>query len=225
MNSSVFHPVYGFGGNGIKIPGYNGQFNNMSNNPVWKPGTGGGCIADGPFASYNLSLGPGTIPTNHCLQRDLNDFFVPQLTSAQVANTTKQSTFRLFHIELEGVPVTPTVKLHDGGHYVIGGEMSNMYSSAGGECEGLQTVTGPSTRYIDPLFYLHHANLDRIWWMWQQQNLNKRLYEVSGHTAVDPPFVEVTLDFRLKMFNLASASATIRDVMDIRNELLCYMYM
>ncbi|KAJ7931271.1 tyrosinase [Mycena leptocephala] len=204
--SPVFDPVYGFGGNGIYIPGWAGPFNNLTNLPGWVPGTGGGCITTGPFASYNLSLGPGTIPTNHCLTRDFNDNFIWALSSAQIANTTKQPTFENFRIELEGQPVTPTFKLHDGGHFAVGAEMLNTYSSPG-----------------DPVFYLHHANLDRIWWSWQQLDLPKRLFDVSGRSSVDPPFVNITLGFELKMLNLAPL-VPIRDVMDPRSEPSCYTY-
>jgi tyrosinase len=98
------------------IPGYAGPFNNFTDLRGWVPGTGGGCITTGPFASYNLSLGPGTIPTNHCLTRNFNDAFAWALSSAQIANTTKQPTFEHFRIELEGQPITPTMKLHDGGN-------------------------------------------------------------------------------------------------------------
>ncbi|KAJ7322965.1 tyrosinase, partial [Mycena albidolilacea] len=188
-NSPVFDPIHGFGGNGIYIPGYAGPFNNFTNSPEWIPGTGGGCITTGPFASYNLSLGPGTIPTNHCLTRNFNNAYAWALSSAQIANTTKQPTFEHFRIELEGQPVTPTMKLHDG----------------------------------DPLFYLHHANLDRIWWTWQQLDLPHRLFDVSGRSSVDPPFVNITLAFQLKMRNLAPL-VSIRDMMDPTSEPLCYRY-
>ncbi|KAJ6532764.1 tyrosinase [Mycena vulgaris] len=205
-NSPIFHSVHGFGGNGIDIPGYAGPFNNLTNLPGWVPGTGGGCVTTGPFASYNLSLGPGTIPTNHCLTRAFNDAFAWALSSAQIANTTKQPTFERFRIELEGQPVTPTMKLHDGGHFAVGAEMLNTYSSPG-----------------DPVFYLHHANLDRIWWNWQQLDLPKRLFDVSGRSSVDPPFVNITLAFELKMLNLAPL-IPIRDIMDPSSQPLCYTY-
>ncbi|KAJ7698575.1 tyrosinase [Mycena rosella] len=205
-NSPVFDPVTGFGGNGIYIPGYAGPFNNLTNLPGWVPGTGGGCVPTGPFASYNLSLGPGTIPTNHCLTRAFNDEYAWALSSAQIANTTKQPTFENFRIELEGQPITPTMKLHDGGHFAVGAEMLNTYSSPG-----------------DPVFYLHHANLDRIWWIWQQMDLPERLFDVSGRSSVDPPFVNITLAFELKMLNLAPL-VPIRDVMDPRSQPLCYTY-
>ncbi|KAJ7484381.1 tyrosinase [Mycena latifolia] len=185
---------------------YAGPFNNLTNLVGWVPGTGGGCVTTGPFASYNLSLGPGTIPTNHCLTRAFNNEYAWALSSAQIANTTKQPTFENFRIELEGQPATPTMKLHDGGHFAVGAEMLDTYSSPG-----------------DPVFYLHHANLDRIWWSWQQKDLPNRLFDISGRSSVDPPFVNITLAFELKMLNLAPL-VTIRDVMDPRTQPLCYTY-
>ncbi|KAG9217933.1 hypothetical protein CCMSSC00406_0008574 [Pleurotus cornucopiae] len=201
--SPVFDPVFGFGGNGIDIPGYAGQFGNMSDIPGW---TGGGCITDGPFASYNLSIGPGTLVTNHCLTRSFNTFAVAFIRSSQVANTTKQPNFERFRIELEGTPVTPTLKVHDAGHLSVGGEMNDRWSSPG-----------------DPVFYLHHSNLDRIWWEWQSMDLKRRLTDISGRTSIDPPVVNVTLDFKLKMGILADL-IPIRDVMDVRASPMCYIY-
>jgi tyrosinase len=32
----------------------------------------------------------------------------------------------------------------------------------------------------DPLFYLHHTWLDKIWWDWQALDLEKRLTDISG---------------------------------------------
>lgn len=111
LHSPVFDPSTGFGG----------------------PGTGaGGAVIEGPFASYNLSRGPGQMVSNHRLIRQFNHTMITYLTSAQVLNTTKQPTFERFRVELEGAPVTPTIKLHDAGHRLIGGDMGNTYSSPGG---------------------------------------------------------------------------------------------
>jgi tyrosinase len=30
-------------------------------------------------------------------------------------------------------------------------------------------MTDPDTAALDPIFWLHHANIDRIWWLWQAQ--------------------------------------------------------
>ena len=76
---------------------------------------------------------------------------------------------------------------------------------------------------LDPLFYLHHANLDRVWWGWQQM-LPSRLYEISGRSTTTPPYENVTLDSKLELGNFY-AWPTIREVMDIHREpSLCYTY-
>lgn len=75
---------------------------------------------------------------------------------------------------------------------------------------------------IDPIFYLHHANLDRIWWNWQQVNPS-RLYEVSGRSAITPLYQNITLDFGLDMGGFAPTEP-IREVMDIYSEPMCYTY-
>ncbi|KAF9464005.1 hypothetical protein BDZ94DRAFT_1191837 [Collybia nuda] len=190
-----------------------GRNKSITTSPIFDPLTGfggfpkgGGCVTDGPFASYNLSFGPGPVINNHCLTRSYNKTLAPYLTPAQVANTTKQPTFELFRIELEGRPFTETIKIHDAGHRIVGGEMQDDSSSPG-----------------DPVFYLHHANLDRIWWIWQKADAIRRVYEISGRSTVDPPYRNVTLDFRLKMGTLAEL-VPIRDVMDTSRAPLCYTY-
>jgi tyrosinase len=37
----------------------------------------------------------------------------------------------------------------------------------------------------DPIFYFHHAALDRLWWIWQMQDPAKRLNAIP--TATMPP--------------------------------------
>lgn len=47
-------------------------------------------------------------------------------------------------------------------------------------------------------------------------DLLNRLYDVSGRSSVDHPFVNITLGFELKMLNLAPL-VPIRDIMDWRH--------
>ena len=76
---------------------------------------------------------------------------------------------------------------------------------------------------LDPLFYLHHANLDRIWWDWQQVNPSTRLYDVSGRSTITPPFHNITLDFGLDLGDFAPIMP-IHQVMDIHSGPMCYTY-
>ncbi|KIM46639.1 hypothetical protein M413DRAFT_440244 [Hebeloma cylindrosporum] len=202
--SPVFDPVTGFGGNGgpgtYSLP----PDTDITANRI-DPDAFVGCVQDGPFKDYTLRYGPGQLVTDHCLTRNIRDDSAQFLDSKAMAEATQLPTYEEFRIELEGEPITPTHKMHDGGHYGVGGEMSNFYSSPG-----------------DPLFYLHHSNLDRVWRMWQLM-LPDRLYEISGRSTVDPPYVNVTLDYPLDMGNLA-ATIPIRDVMDIWSPPNCYTY-
>ena len=133
LESPVFDPVTGFGGSGV--PGtYTLPKDPDGTNKFFIPSSFVGCVQDGPFASYVIRLGPGKLITDHCLVRGVNDTFKQFVTSSAVANATRLSTFELFRIELEGKPITPTSKMHDGGHIAVGGEMSNFYSSLAGRC-------------------------------------------------------------------------------------------
>lgn len=54
--------------------------------------------------------------------------------------------------------------LHAGGHFIIGGDPGNdPFMSAG-----------------DPIFYLHHAQVDRLWTIWQALEPGKRFGKVFG---------------------------------------------
>jgi len=85
----------------------------------------------------------------------------------------------------------------------------------------------PNTFLTDLVFYLHHANLDRVWWSWQKKDLSRRLTDISG-----PIYFQdydnlqggnVTLAFPISIgFN--GPNVTIGDTMDIRGGLLCYEY-
>ena len=77
---------------------------------------------------------------------------------------------------------------------------------------------------LDPIFYLHHAGLDWLWWQWQNVDLKNRLYQMGGRENYQPPYGEVTLDYQLPFPGLATPWVTLRDTMDIRLEPYCYTY-
>lgn len=83
----------------------------------------------------------------------------------------------------------------------------------------------------DPAFFLHHNYIDRLWWMWQAANPEKRMFQVNGHSvnesyAPKPAtgWVNTTLTTQLSVFNILPI-ITVEEVMNIQNgELLCYTY-
>ncbi|KAM7188371.1 Di-copper centre-containing protein [Rhypophila sp. PSN 637] len=179
-----------------------------------------GCITNGPFANYTNSLGPGYEITNHCINRRINNFASSGSAQAQVDNCLKMTTFATAWPCIEGRP-------HSGGHGGIGGQMQNGVSSPG-----------------DPLFYLHHTWLDKVFWDWQAKDRQKRVSSIGGTNigpdsspgfpprpsnipkptgAAGDPGTTTTLTHVLNMYG-NSPNKTIADVLDIQGGFLCYEY-
>lgn len=77
--------------------------------------------------------------------------------------------------------------VHAGGHFAIGGIAIDAFASAG-----------------DPAFYLHHAQVDRIWTLWQNidepRNRTRQVYGTS--TALNGEFFFFFFFFFLHIFFL-----------------------
>lgn len=76
--------------------------------------------------------------------------------------------------------------------------------------------------WTDPLFFLHHTQLDRLWWLWQQRDVENRLTQYGGHKQRHSPEM-ATLDDELTMQNLAPA-VKVSQVMNIKGDFLCNDY-
>jgi tyrosinase len=105
-----------------------------------------------------------------------------------------------------------------------------MLMSGSGPYCGADVYVGP----VDPLFFPHHTNLDRVWWEWQKLDLENRLKDISG--PLTPPKTKypdadysnfpdknITLDWEIDIGRLAP-KVKVKELMDIRNGLLRYQY-
>ncbi|KAM7201578.1 tyrosinase [Naviculisporaceae sp. PSN 640] len=214
--SPVFDPITGFGGNGPYV-------SSDPNNPFEVPGrTGGGCVQDGPFAGINdlVHLGPGdsTAYNPQCLKRDFSPYFAGRyLGMNQTLLTLSQGDFGWFNTLVEGGPSFEASGVHGGGHYGVGGTLGQMGD----------LFVSPA----DPIFHLHHGNLDRLWWSWQKLNLTARLTDISGPLVLmdytNTYAGNTTLATPLSV-GISGQDATVGDVMDIAacgdNGVLCYEY-
>ncbi|KAF5326565.1 hypothetical protein D9611_000757 [Ephemerocybe angulata] len=204
-DSVIYDPNTGFGGDGVPgtytlPPDPNGQSSAF-------PGAYRGCVKTGPFVNQVVRLGPGKLVTEHCLVRGVDESSKTALKTTEVNRVMQQTPFEKFRTSLEnGIGFGFGFGIHGGGHSAVGGEMLNPYSSPG-----------------DPLFYLHHGNLDRIWWQWQKVDPAKRLFDISGPTTQRPPQVNITLDFMMT-FTTLGPKVAVRDVMDASTEPSCFTY-
>lgn len=115
------------------------------------------CIKTGPFANYTNPIGPGYRINDHCINRWMSDMGGMSAAKSVVDACLAKKNFLDFWNCVEAGP-------HGAGHAGVGADMVNPISSPG-----------------DPIFYLHHTWLDRMWAKWQAQNPQVRLKEVGGN--------------------------------------------
>lgn len=143
-------------------------------------GTGGGCVTQGPFANMTVNLGPDglivydgvTLSSTdlfayhpRCLKRDFTDYALQRYANESSVLTLLRDMENIWDFEtlMQGRQGVPELGVHGGGHYAMGGDPGrDVYVSPG-----------------EPLFWSHHANIDRVWWMWQMLDPETRVGNVS----------------------------------------------
>ncbi|KAG7293508.1 hypothetical protein NEMBOFW57_003560 [Staphylotrichum longicolle] len=219
--STVFDgSPWSLGSNGVFVPGRSPiTVAGAGFTRTFPPATGGGCVYSGPFTpdKFQLHLGPiafepagpqGGLGYNpRCLSRDLSPDFAS-------GGTRPTNVTRLLACEdLACVNVRfddPVGGVHGYGHFLVGGIQLDVFAS-------------PS----DPVFWLHHAQIDRLWTIWQ--NLGRpeeqRTQQVWGtQTAANtPPSDNVTLD-TLVPFGRLSPSKPVRELVSTVDGPFCYIY-
>ena len=193
---------------------------------VWLPsGAGGGCVASGPFVNFTVNIGPvqpamqGYTPVYtdvksynpRCQRRDLTmAASTSAFTFANLLNVTRgEASVTVGHFQDELQGPLGTLRMHGAGHYAMGGDGSDVFTSLN-----------------DPAFYLHHAMMDRLYWIWQALH-PAEAGRVNGTVTFrnNPPSREGTVDDFLDMGKLGPA-VRIGDVLDtLGGTPLCYVYL
>ncbi|KAL2163816.1 hypothetical protein VTH06DRAFT_5875 [Thermothelomyces fergusii] len=206
---------------GIFFPGAPPPYN------VIPPGDGGGCVTKGPFSNMTVNIGPLAptlnVPRNpqsdglgynpRCLRRDINKHSAAVTTANYTYDLiTNNHEIYWFQTVMEGQFAQGKWGVHSGGHYTVSGDPAgDFYISPG-----------------DPVFWLHHAMIDRVWWIWQLQDLDVRLTQVSMTKTMNnfPPSENGTLD-DLSGLGVLAPDVTVRELMSTMGGLggkFCYIY-
>jgi len=194
-------------------------------------GQGGGCVTQGPFKDMVVHLGPIALPVPgsanftgitgdffqdnpRCLRRDLSSASIKRFSSFQ--NTTNliltKPNIEQFQAHLQGDPryILGELGPHGGGHYGIGG-------NPGGD-----VFTSPG----DPAFYLHHAQIDRIYWLWQLLDFPNRQNVWGTGTLLDqPPSPNVTVNDSIDISPIAGPVQIKNLLNTVTGSPLCYVYL
>ncbi|SPO31676.1 related to monophenol monooxygenase [Ustilago trichophora] len=176
---------------------------------IGRPSTGDSQnVVAGPFANFTLNLIQGDngtpIYSPHKIRRSLenNPSLIHNFNSTAVAKASTFSKFNDYRYYVEGTP-------HGAVHMFVGGDMA------------------PASSPQEPLFFLHHAQIDRMWTNWQEKDRTKRLTDYAGNlpgaSSLDGPF-EAKIDDMLPSFGGLISQVKVRDVMDTKAGDLCYEY-
>jgi tyrosinase len=179
-----------------------------------------GCVITGPFVNLTMHINQTSSSANYCLSRDLNEDGFQRANATHLDECMETDTYEEAWNCFISNP-------HTAGHSAISGTMLDVVASPG-----------------DPLFFMHHTYLDRVWWQWQQKNLTARLTDMSGRNipttsyldqnSFDYPSASVTdyfndggnmttLNHTLWMVGLIP-NATVGDVMDLGGDIICAEY-
>ncbi|KAI4660374.1 uncharacterized protein J4E78_005077 [Alternaria triticimaculans] len=192
------------------------------------PGSGGGCVS-GPLANWTMSLGPidskvkdlkpnpqadGLGYNPRCLSRDVNKHSAYESRDEVITELIKNSKDILtFQNRMQGDYPNKYMGVHTAGHYTVGGDAGSDFFNS------------PS----DPAFYFHHAQIDRTWWIWQNQDLKNRRNAIDGTITFlnSPPSRNGTLNDTLTlgpMLQDTFENITIKDAMSTLGGPFCYIY-
>ncbi|MCJ1357635.1 MAG: hypothetical protein MMC33_007631 [Icmadophila ericetorum] len=190
---------------------------NLANSSIWNSETGfggdgnlnspltvggGRCVTDGPFSELRPIIYNHTF-TEHCLSRGFRDGNTSsRLTGApyspeSIGQILREPTYKEFVRKVE-------YYLHNTMHQSIAGDFLAM------------------TAANDPIFFVHHVQLDHLWWRWQQDRLDVRLKEYTGKHMFNSTG-EASLGDIL-MYGGFAEDVPVSKVMDTEGGFLCYRY-
>lgn len=157
---------------------------------------GGNCVTNGQFANLAINVGPGSGNSRHCLSRNNDNSKTANTNSAMVDACNSRGTYADMAACAEG-------GAHAWGHNGIGAVMQDVYASP-----------------ADPVFWLHHAFIDRNFRIWQNANAGVRTTTISG---TDGGGNRLTLDTGINIYGFRP-DVRIRDVLNTQSTTLCYKY-
>ncbi|GJJ15377.1 hypothetical protein Clacol_009653 [Clathrus columnatus] len=198
-------------------------------------------VIDGALANFSLSY-----PYPHLLRREYFPYPWKNLTPPWFTDPTLKvkdvisidgisetingfrGDFREFQTHFERMQGP-----HMGVHLALGGDIGGFCIWGKPFCDSL-SYGNPGTSPSEPLFWLHHGFIDKIWHDWQNMRAENKFAFGGGSKREIAPEVwpkypigappDLTPDFPLPSVGFLPSGLTVKDVLDTTNDILCYTY-
>jgi len=162
---------------------------------------GGHCVTDGPFAGLEIVFYDDDYHP-HCLSRNFESGQAMRnlgklVRPEAIAEIMEEDDYEAF-----------TSRLEHNAHHFLSASVRGDFSK----------FTGPN----DPVFFLHHTNLDRLWWEWQMKDPNRRLHAYGAKATKNEIRTSSLLD-HLDVAGLRH-NIPVYEVMETTTGLFCYKY-
>lgn len=234
---------YSMGSDGVFLPNNTAKTFNLSSIlgteqgavTTFPAGSGGGPVFSGPFSGkYTINLGPILLPYGTPVAspfdynpRPLTRSF--RLETAQTHNTYSNYTPIVLnsttpfefqtrmdndHRNIALPPVGTLWGPHGAGHNIPGGDPGDDLAVSPGE----------------PMFWLHHGQIDRLYWMWQNLDPTQYAYRTSNIPNLTmtmyntPPSAYGTLTDLLDINFLAPPMTINQSLSTVSGAPFCYIY-
>ena len=148
--------------------------------------TGSGRIINGPFVDMTIS-----IPESHVLSRDATMAFTAHHPSILASMLDPSAPFSKMSSDIEFSP------------------HSTIHASIAGRNGDFKTMYSPN----DPVFWLHHAFVDKLWFYWQslrQENVRK----FDGAAYSQPIDARWTLNWNVRVADILNSDNVCVDYQD-----------
>lgn len=187
---------------------------------------GGGCVETGPFANMTVRLGPvspmaapappknprtdGFGLNERCLRRDVGPYLTKNYATTDLIAkaVTTPKTVGAFQDLLQSAGFGGGMGLHSAAHFAIGSDPAGDF------------YTSPN----DPAFWLLHGMIDRVWYIWQSQDLPNRMQVIAGGTSMMGGGAAQKLTDTFDITILGAPKLPLSGLMSTTEGPFCYVY-
>ncbi|KAG8725919.1 hypothetical protein FRC11_001179, partial [Ceratobasidium sp. 423] len=155
--------------------------------PIWDtdPESGLGGFSDDASDDYTVHTGALDIQVAYPVPHKLHRYYFPFPYDGADANRTATSTFTpseiqvllsqpegnltLFQSYLEKI-----VGMHSAIHLMMGGDMGTICPAGSAGTANCPVERAATFSANEPIFQLHHGNVDHLWWLWPEKSSNNK---------------------------------------------------